>query len=115
MDLLVLSTRAPVAWSVLVTAGVLEVVWLVALKRSVSGAQPLYGVASVVVAWLSFALLAVPLKTIPAGTAYAVWTGVGAAGGAIAGMLLFGEPLSPIRLASVALIVLGIVGVKLAP
>jgi len=115
MDVLLWTSRAPIAWTVLVTAGVLEVLWLVALKRSVSGAQPLYGVASVAIAWLSFALLAVTLRTIPAGTAYAVWTGVGAAGGAIAGILLFGESLSALRLASVALIVLGIVGVKLAP
>lgn len=113
MDVAPWAFRAPAAWTVLVTAGVLEVVWLVALKRSVSGAQPVYGVASVVVAWLSFALLAVTLRTIPAGTAYAVWTGVGAAGGALAGMLLFDESLSAVRLASIALIVVGIVGVKL--
>lgn len=107
-------SRAPVAWGVLVSAGLLEVVWLVALKRSVASAQPLYGVLSVVVAWLSFALLAVTLRSIPAGTAYAVWTGVGAAGGAIAGMVMFGETISPVRLASIVLIVIGIIGVKLA-
>jgi quaternary ammonium compound-resistance protein SugE len=115
MDLAQWTTRAPVAWAVLVTAGMLEVVWLVALKRSVSATQPFYGVASVAVAWLSFALLAVTLRTIPAGTAYAVWTGVGAAGGAVAGVLLFGESLSVLRLLSVTLIVIGVVGVKLAP
>jgi quaternary ammonium compound-resistance protein SugE len=113
MDLAHWTARAPIAWTVLVAAGVLEVLWLVALKRSVSAAEPLYGVASVVIAWLSFALLAVTLRTIPAGTAYAVWTGVGAAGGAIAGILIFGESLSPLRLVSVGLIVVGIVGVKL--
>ena len=115
MDLAQWTTRAPVAWAVLVTAGMLEVAWLVALKRSVSATQPLYGAASVAIAWLSFALLAVTLRTIPAGTAYAVWTGVGAAGGALAGILLFGESLSVLRLLSVALIVIGVVGVKLAP
>ncbi len=114
MDLALWPGRGLNAWAVLVTAGVLEVLWLVALKRSVSAAQPLYGVASVAMAWLSFALLAVTLRTIPAGTAYAVWTGVGAAGGALAGILLFGESLSALRLASLALIVVGIVGVKLA-
>lgn len=105
--------RPSMAWSLLVVAGALEVVWLVALKRSESFAQPGYGVISVVVAWLSFALLAVTMRSIPAGTAYAVWTGVGAAGGAVAGILLFGESLSVIRVASLALIVVGIVGVKL--
>ena len=104
--------RPSIAWSLLVLAGVLEVVWLVALKRSESFAHPAYGAVSVVVAWLSFALLAVTMRAIPAGTAYAVWTGVGAAGGALAGILLFGESLSTVRLASVALIIIGIVGVK---
>ena len=93
MDLAQWTTRAPVAWAVLVTAGMLEVVWLVALKRSVSATQPLYGVASVVIAWLSFALLAVTLRTIPAGTGYGVWTGVRSAGGGLAGSLLFGGGL----------------------
>lgn len=115
MDLGSWTCRASVAWPVLVLAGLLEVVWLVALKRSVSATQPFYGAASVAIAWLSFALLAVTLRTIPAGTAYAVWTGVGAAGGAIAGIVLFGESLSVLRLVSVALIVIGVVGVKRAP
>jgi quaternary ammonium compound-resistance protein SugE len=105
--------RPSLAWSLLVVAGVLEVVWLVALKRSESFAQPAYGAISVVVAWLSFALLAVTMRAIPAGTAYAVWTGVGAAGGALAGILLFGESMNAVRLVSVGLIILGIAGVKL--
>lgn len=115
MDLAVWMTHPPVAWAALVLAGVLEVVWLVALKRSVSATEPLYGAVSVAIAWLSFALLAATLRTIPAGTAYAVWTGVGAAGGVVAGILWFGEPLSVLRLVSVAFIVIGIIGVKLAP
>jgi quaternary ammonium compound-resistance protein SugE len=102
------------AWTVLILAGILEVMWLVALKRAVSVGQPsALAVLSVVVAWLSFALLAVALRSIPAGTAYAVWTGIGAAGGAIAGILLFGESRETLRLVSVALIVAGIVGVKM--
>lgn len=109
------ATSPAVAWGVLLSAGLLEVVWLVALKRSMVSSQPLYGIASVVIAWLSFALLAATLRSLPAGTAYAVWTGVGAAGGAIAGMVMFGESIDPVRLASVALIVIGIIGVKLAP
>jgi quaternary ammonium compound-resistance protein SugE len=113
MDTALWMPRLSTAWMLLVVAGGLEVVWLVALKRSESFAHPAYGVVSVVVAWLSFALLAVTMRAIPAGTAYAVWTGVGAAGGAIAGIVLFGESMNAIRLASVSLIVLGIVGVKL--
>jgi quaternary ammonium compound-resistance protein SugE len=112
MDPATWSIRAPFAWTLLVVAGLLEVVWLVALKRSVSVAAPGLGTASVVVAWLSFALLAVALRSLPAGTAYAVWSGVGAAGGAMAGIWLFGESTSVVRLVSVALIVVGIVGVK---
>jgi quaternary ammonium compound-resistance protein SugE len=99
------------AWIVLAIAGVLEVIWLVALKRSDGFSQPIYGAISVVVAWLSFFLLSIALRSIPAGTAYAVWTGVGAAGGVVAGMLLFGEPREAVRLASLALIVVGILGV----
>jgi quaternary ammonium compound-resistance protein SugE len=105
-----------VAWFMLFIAGGLEVTWLIALKRSVTFVQhaPVYGAISVVLAWLSFALLSVALRTIPAGTAYAVWTGIGAAGGAVAGMLIFGESRAAVRLVSVGLIVAGIVGVKLA-
>lgn len=100
-------------WAILVFAGALEVVWLVALKQSANFARPAYGVFSVVVAWLSFALLAVALRKLPAGTVYAVWSGVGAVGGAIAGMLLFGESREALRLVCIGLIVAGIVGVKL--
>jgi quaternary ammonium compound-resistance protein SugE len=99
-------------WAVLAIAGVLEVVWLVALKRSDGFSQPLYGATSIFLAWLSFFLLSIALRSIPAGTAYAVWTGVGAAGGVIAGIVLFGEPRDAVRLASLALIVAGIFGVQ---
>jgi len=101
------------AWTILIFAGVLEVVWLVALRHSESFARPAYSVLSVVIAWLSFLLLALALRTIPAGTAYAVWTGVGAAGSAIAGILLFGESREAIRLLFIGLIVAGVVGLKL--
>jgi quaternary ammonium compound-resistance protein SugE len=102
------------AWLVLLAAGILEVTWLVALKRSVSVTQEAmgYGAFSVATAWLSFALLAFALRSIPAGTAYAVWTGIGAAGGAVAGMLIFGESRDALRLVSVGLILAGIIGVK---
>lgn len=100
-------------WALLAVAGALEVAWLVLLKQSEGFARPAYGIASMVLAWASFFLLSFALRSIPAGTAYAVWTGLGAAGGAIAGVLLFGESRDPLRAISIALIVAGIVGVKL--
>jgi quaternary ammonium compound-resistance protein SugE len=100
------------AWATLILAGLLEVVWLVALRYSEGFARPASGILSVVIAWLSFSLLALALRTIPAGTAYAVWTGVGAAGAAVAGILLFGESRDAIRLMFIGLIIAGVVGVK---
>lgn len=105
--------RKVVAWTILILAGLTEIVWLVALKNSDGFANTLSGVVSIAVSWVSFFMLAFALKFIPAGTAYAVWTGCGAAGGAIAGMLIFGEGRSSLRLASIALIVIGIVGIRL--
>lgn len=101
------------AWTLLILAGLTEIIWLVALKNSNGFADTWQGVLSIAVSWVSFFLLAYSLKFIPAGTAYAVWTGCGAAGGAIAGMLLFGEGRSALRLGSIALIVIGIVGIRL--
>ncbi len=102
------------AWMLLGIAGILEVVWLVLLKRSDGLSRPLCAVSSVALAWLSFYLLSIVVRTLPAGTSYAVWTGIGAAGGAVAGMLLFGESREVIRVAGIGLIVMGIVAVKLA-
>jgi quaternary ammonium compound-resistance protein SugE len=106
--------RQHVAWTILIIAGLTEIVWLVALKNSNGFVNTGQGLFSIAVSWLSFFMLAYALRSIPAGTAYAVWTGCGAAGGALAGMLLFGEQRSAIRLGSIALIVVGIVGVKMA-
>jgi quaternary ammonium compound-resistance protein SugE len=102
-----------VAWVWLVIAGLLEVVWLVLLKQSGGFAKLGLGVLSYVVALASFAVLGFSLRSVPAGTAYAVWTGIGAAGGAIAGIILFAEPANAARVAFIALIVTGIVGLKL--
>lgn len=102
------------AWALLGVAGVLEVVWLVLLKRSDGLSRPAWAGASIALAWLSFYLLSIVVRTLPAGTSYAVWTGIGAAGGAIAGILLFGESRETMRLCGIGLIVIGIVAVKLA-
>ncbi len=102
------------AWVWLLVAGVLEIVWLILLKQSGGFAKLGLGVLSYAVALASFALLGLSLRSLPAGTAYAVWTGIGAAGGAIAGVVLFAEPANTVRIACIALIVIGIVGLKLA-
>lgn len=102
------------AWAWLVLAGVLEVVWAVALKHSEgfsrAGATAVFVVAGIA----SFAFLAQALKTIPLGTGYAVWTGIGAVGTAIYGMVVLGEPTDTLRMVSIVLIVAGILGLRLA-
>jgi len=100
-------------WILLLLAGLLEIGWAIGLKYTDGFTRlwpSLWTAASMVA---SLALLAVALKTIPVGTAYAVWTGVGAAGTAILGIFLFAEPATAARLGSIALIVAGIVGLKL--
>lgn len=102
------------AWIWLGLAGILEVVWAVALKHSEgfsrAGATALFVVAGIA----SFVLLAQALKTIPLGTGYAVWTGIGAVGTALYGIFVLGEPTDALRLVSIVLIVAGIAGLKLA-
>ncbi|RKQ40118.1 quaternary ammonium compound-resistance protein SugE [Enterobacter sp. R1(2018)] len=105
---------AIVSWIILVVAGLLEVVWAIGLKYSHGFSRLWPGVITVVAMVVSVALLSWAMKTLPVGTAYAVWTGIGAVGAAIAGILLLGESASPARLASLALIVVGIIGLKLS-
>lgn len=102
------------AWGVLLIAGMLEIVWLILFKKSEGFSRWGYASAGLAVSLLSFVLLGWTLKTLPVGTAYAIWTGIGAAGGAIVGIMLYGEPATALRLACVAMIVAGIVGLKLA-
>lgn len=101
------------SWIVLAFAGLLEVVFAVSLKQSRGLSDPpmlLIGAAAMLG---SLALLAVAMREIPVGAAYATWTGIGAIGTALAGMLMFGESASVLRLASLALILAGLVGLKL--
>ena len=101
-------------WIILIAAGLSEVVWAVALKMS-NGFRNLAADAVCVAGMaLSFWLLSTAMKTLPMGTAYAIWTGVGAVGGVVVGIVAFGESASAVRIASVALIVAGIIGLKLA-
>ena len=102
------------SWIVLLIAGLLEVVWAISLKSSHGFTRLWPSLITLVAMVASVLLLAHAMKTLPAGTAYAVWTGIGAVGAAIMGLILRGEPASRLRLLSLALIVAGSVGLKLS-
>jgi quaternary ammonium compound-resistance protein SugE len=101
------------AWFLLFVAGLLEVGWAIGLKYTEGFTRLWPSVATVTAMGLSVLLLGIAMKTLPVGTAYAVWVGVGAVGTALLGMVLFGEPATVGRLVSLMLIVAGIVGLKL--
>ncbi|WP_026816455.1 quaternary ammonium compound efflux SMR transporter SugE [Arenimonas composti] len=101
------------AWVYLVFAGLLEIVWAVGLKYAQGFTKPVPSAITVVAMLGSLWLLALALKQIPLGTGYAVWVGIGAVGTAILGIVLFGESAAWPRLACIALICAGIVGLKL--
>ena len=103
------------AWVWLVIAGVLEVGWAVGLKYTEGFTRLWPTVATAAALVGSMALLGLAIRTLPLGTAYAVWTGIGTVGTAILGIALFREPASAMRLVCIGLIVAGIVGLKLAP
>ena len=102
------------AWVILLIAGLFEIGWAVGLKYTEGFSRLVPSVLTVGAMIISLALLGLALKTLPVGTGYAVWTGVGAVGTAILGIVLLGESMEPMRLASIGLIVAGIVGLKLA-
>jgi len=102
------------SWLILVIAGLLEVVWAVGLKYTHGFTRLTPSVITVVAMILSMALLSWAMKTLPVGTAYAVWTGIGAVGAAITGIVLLGESASLARILSLCLIVAGILGLKLS-
>src|SRR6478672_145407 len=102
------------AWLVLVVAGLVEVGWAIGLKCAEGFTRLWPSVWTVLALVISLGLLGLAMKTLPVGTAYAIWVVVGAVGTAILGVALLGEPLNPGRIASPALIVAGIVGLKLA-
>ena len=101
------------AWLLLLGAGLLEIVWAIALKQSEGFTRLWPSVIGLVTAWVSFLMLAQALKSLPVGTAYAIWVGIGAVGVAAVGIIALGESASPLRLGFLALILIGIIGLKL--
>ena len=101
------------AWVLLVVAGLLEIVWSVSMKASDGFTKHHFTAITLVAAALSFWLLGLALRQLPVGTAYAVWTGIGAVGAAVLGIAIFGESLTFVRIGCIALIVCGIIGLKL--
>jgi quaternary ammonium compound-resistance protein SugE len=101
------------AWVYLLVAGLLEVVWAIGLKYTEGFTRLWPSVGTLAAMGVSFFLLATALRTIPIGTGYAVWTGIGAVGASILGIVLFNEPRDALRLAGIGMIVGGIVLLKL--
>ncbi len=100
------------AWLVLFAAGILEIIWAVSMKASDGFTKLHWAAITLAAAFLSFWLLGLSLKTLPVGTAYAVWTGIGAVGAAVLGIMLFSEPVNATRIGCILLIVTGILGLR---
>ena len=101
------------AWTILFVAGLMEIGWAIGLKYTEGFTRPVASVLTLACMLASIILLGLAVKTLPIGTAYAVWTGIGAVGTAILGIILFGDPTTALRLVCIGLIVAGIVGLKL--
>lgn len=101
-------------WLLLFVAGLFEVVWAIGLKHTEGFTRLTPSLVTIAAMGISFYVLSVALRTLPLGTAYAVWVGIGAVGTVIAGIVLFQETLSPLKLVSTMLVVAGIAGLKLA-
>ncbi|MFK3943890.1 quaternary ammonium compound efflux SMR transporter SugE [Pseudomonas monteilii] len=102
------------SWIILFFAGLFEVGWAVGLKYTEGFTRPLPTALTIAAMAVSLGLLGLAVKELPLGTAYAIWTGVGAVGTVIAGIILFGESMALVRLLSVALIVVGLIGLKVS-
>lgn len=101
------------SWLLLTGAGLLEIVWAIALKQAGGFTRFWPSLIGIVSAIISFVMLSLALKQLPVGTAYAVWVGIGALGVALAGIVTLGESASPMRLSLLALILIGVIGLKL--
>ena len=101
------------AWAMLFVAGLMEIGWAIGLKYTEGFSRPLPSILTLACMAGSIILLGVAVKTLPIGTAYAVWTGIGAVGAFVVGVMAFGDQASAMRMVSIGLIVAGIVGLKL--
>ncbi|MFT3989981.1 MAG: quaternary ammonium compound efflux SMR transporter SugE [Luteolibacter sp.] len=102
------------SWIILIIAALFEIVWAVGLKYTEGFTRLWPNVATVFALLISIVLLGMAAKSLPIGTAYTVWTGIGTVGTVIFGILVFGDPVSAMRLACLGLIILGIVGLKIS-
>ena len=102
------------AWIYLLTAGVLEVVWAFTMKQSNGFTNVKYSAITIVAMIASFGLLSIAMRTLPLGTAYTIWTGIGAVGAFIVGVTVLGEQLTPMRIGAAVLIVSGLVLMKMS-
>jgi quaternary ammonium compound-resistance protein SugE len=100
-------------WLLLFVAGIFEIMWATSLKASAGFEKPGPTIFTIVTLVCSFVFLAVALKELPVGTAYAVWTGIGAIGTVIAGIVFFNESCDPVRIGCLVLIILGIAGLRI--
>lgn len=101
------------SWGILFLAGIFEIFWAVGLKYSEGFTKLLPSFVTIITMIISFYLLSISLKTLPLGTAYAVWVGIGTVGTVIAGIILFGESMDLLRIISIIFILLGIIGLKI--
>ena len=102
------------AWVILFVAGLFEMVWSYAMKLSHGFTRPVPAVVTLVAMTISFAMLSYSMRTLPLGTAYVVWTGIGAVGAFTLGVILLGEEASPLRIGAAGLIIAGLVLMKLS-
>ena len=100
------------AWILLLAAGLLEIVWAFSMKLSEGFTRPGASIVTVVTMLASFGLLAIAMKSLPLGTAYTVWTGIGAVGAFVVGIVVLGEPLTVARVVAAVLIVAGLILMK---
>ncbi|MFW2600457.1 quaternary ammonium compound efflux SMR transporter SugE [Aliarcobacter butzleri] len=101
------------SWGILVLAGIFEIFWAIGLKYTDGFTKLIPSLFTIFAMLVSFWLLSLSLKTLPLGTAYAVWVGIGTIGTVIAGIMLFGDSINIIRIISIAFIILGIIGLKI--
>ncbi len=106
-------SQLTLSWIALLTAGACEIVWAVGMKLSDGFRNLVWSGVTLAAILTSMGLMAFAFRTIPLGTGYAVWTGIGAAGTAIVGIYLFDEPQDWLRVASIAMIVAGVIGLKI--